>query len=158
MAIIGSDDTIVAPKRRSTAHSVSAIATKLFRLSRAGLAQAALLLIVSVLAGCAGSVSSPTAPTTPIPGYDPSAARIGEVSAEASRGVVMTKEDLDRISHRVQAEPVAVYPDRIVIQGDPSPSGNVNVRMVFTEYDEGNAFTRFMLAGLGKSELAPMSF
>jgi hypothetical protein len=147
MAIIGSDDTIVAPKRRSTAHSVSAIATKLFRLSRAGLAQAALLLIVSVLAGCAGSVSSPTAPTTPIPGYDPSAARIGEVSAEASRGVVMTKEDLDR-----------VYPDRIVIQGDPSPSGNVNVRMVFTEYDEGNAFTRFMLAGLGKSELAPMSF
>jgi len=62
------------------------------------------LLMVTVLAGCAGSVASPTLVGPSNPGFDPAASRIGAVSAEAGPGVVMTKEDLDRIAHRVEAE------------------------------------------------------
>jgi hypothetical protein len=72
------------------------------------------------------------------------------VSAEASPGVVMTRVDLDRISHRVQAELAAVYPNRILAQSNPPPSGGVDVKLVFTEYAKGNALTWLMPAGLGQ--------
>jgi Domain of unknown function (DUF4410) len=62
----------------------------------------------------------------------------------------MTKGDLDRISRRVEEELAAAYPDRMTARGAPPPPGEVNVKMVFTEYDKGNAFARFMLAGLGQ--------
>jgi hypothetical protein len=65
----------------------------------------------------------------------------------------MTKEALDRIAHRVEAELAAAYPDRITPPGDPPPADEVNVKMVFTGYDKGNAFTRFMLAGLGQIKI-----
>jgi len=70
----------------------------------------------------------------------------------------MTKEDLDRISHRVEAELKAAYPDRIIDPGAPPPPGEVNVKMVFTEYDTGNAFARFMLAGLGQIRIGANVF
>jgi len=64
--------------------------------------------------------------------------------------VVMTRDDLDRFSHRVQAEFTAVYPDRILAQSNPPPSGGVDVKLMFAEYDKGNALTWLMPAGLGQ--------
>jgi hypothetical protein len=96
-------------------------------------------------------MSSPTLLAAPSSGFDPSAARIGEVSAEAGPGVVMTREELDRISHLVREKLAAAYPGRIFASGNPPPPGGVDVKLVFTEYDKGsNAVARFMLAGLGQ--------
>jgi|SRR6516165_2772289 len=116
------------------------------------------LLMVTVLAGCAGSVASPTLVGPSNPGFDPAASRIGAVSAEAGPGVVMTKEDLDRIAHRVEAELTAAFPDSMTAPGVPPPPGEVDAKMVFTEYDKGNAFARFMLAGLGQIRIGANVF
>jgi hypothetical protein len=62
----------------------------------------------------------------------------------------MPRDDLDRISHRVQAELGAVYPNRILAQSNPPPSGGVDVKLVFTEYAKGKALTWLMPAGLGQ--------
>jgi hypothetical protein len=153
MAVVGSNDGVGVAGRRSAARHVLIISATLFCPARAGLATSALLMI-SVLAGCAGSVSSPTVVGSPSQGFDPSTARIGEVSADAGRGVEMTREELDRISHRVQTEIAGAYPGRMVIPGNPPPPGGVNVKLVFTEYDTGNAFARLMLAGLGQIKIA----
>jgi hypothetical protein len=106
------------------------------------------LLALSLLSGCLGSVANPTLVASPSPGFETSRVGIGEVSAAADRGVVMTKEDLERISHRVEADLAASYPDRVVKPGDAPLPDMVNVKLVFTEYDKGNAFARLMLAGL----------
>lgn len=108
------------------------------------------LLVLLLLSGCAGSVSTPTPLGAASPGFEASHVGIGDVSATADRGVVMTKEDLDRIAHRVQAELAADYPGRVVDPGGRPLPDAVNVKLVFTEYDKGNAFARFMLAGLGQ--------
>jgi hypothetical protein len=70
----------------------------------------------------------------------------------------MTRDDLDRISHCVQAELAAVYPNRILAQSNPPPSGGVDVKLVFTEYDKGNAFTWLMPAGLGQIRIDANAF
>jgi len=152
MAAISSSDTNPAPGRRSIIHRVFITSRTASGLARRGFGLPALLM-VAVLAGCARSVSSPTLVGPPNPGFDPAASRIGGVSAEAGPGVVMTKEDLDRIAHRVEAELAATYPDRIIAPGVPATPDEVNVKMMFTEYDKGNAFARFMLAGLGQIKI-----
>src|ERR1700747_1914275 len=108
------------------------------------------LLALSLLSGCAGGVANPTLVASPSPGVETSRVEIGEVPAAAARRVVMTKEDLERISRRVEADLAATYPDRVVKPGDAPLPDMVNVKLVFTEYDKGNAFTRLMLAGLGQ--------
>src|SRR5437870_12124 len=117
MAVISSNDGVGAPGRRLTAHRVLIISTALPRLARARHTTSALLIMLSVLAGCAGSVSNPAVLGTRSQGFDPTTARIGEVSADAGRGVEMTREELDRISHRVQTELAGAYPGRMVIPG-----------------------------------------
>jgi Domain of unknown function (DUF4410) len=109
----------------------------------------ALLLVSLTLAACAGTVNAPTLTSAPTK-FDPATAAIGRVSAEAAPGVVMTPEDLRRISGMVQAELASSYPDRVIAAGGPRRSGGVNVKLLFTQYDAGNAVARLMLAGLGQ--------
>jgi len=104
------------------------------------------------LAGCAGSVATPTLVGAPASGFDPSRVAIGSVSAEARPGVAMTAEELTRITRRVEAELRTAYPDKVAGPGSQLPASNIN--MVFTEYDQGNAFARAMLAGLGQIRIA----
>jgi hypothetical protein len=121
--------------------------TQIARAVRGGVA---LLLMSLALAGCAGSVNPPTLMSAPTTKFDPSTVAIGRVSAQAAPGVAMTPEDLRRISGLVQAELASSYPDRLISAGGPRRSGGVNIKLVFTQYDAGNAFARAMLAGLGQ--------
>jgi len=141
-----------APTRPFVRHKI--ISDDLCGLGRRSRARAGWLLTLSFLSGCAGSVSSPTLVGSASPGFELSAARIGEVSAEAGPGVVMTPDELDRISHLVQTELAAAYPGRVSMPGTPPPPAAVNLRLVFTEYDKRNAVARFMLAGLGQIRIA----
>lgn len=110
----------------------------------------ALLLLSLALAGCAGTVNPPTLTSASTTKFDPATVAIGRVSAEAAPGVAMTAEDLRRISGLVQAELASSYPDRVIAGGGSRRSGGVNVKLLFTQYDAGNAVARLMLAGLGQ--------
>jgi len=120
-------------------------------MTKTGRATALILLLVSLaLAGCAGTVNPPALTSAPTTKFDPANATIGRVSAQAASGVAMTPEELSRISGLVQAELASRYPDRLIAAGGPRRPGGVNIKLVFTQYDKGDAFARAMLAGLGQ--------
>ncbi len=68
----------------------------------------------------------------------------------AAPGVVMTPEDLSHIAREVQVELASRYPDRLMAAGGSRRSGAVNVKLVITRFDKGDAIARAMLAGLGQ--------
>jgi hypothetical protein len=107
------------------------------------------LALVMLLAACAGSVAPPTVIQSLSPEQRQSL-RLTGVSADAGHGVVMTHEELDRITQLVTAEINAASPDMLLAPGAPPPQQAMLLKIVVTRYDEGNAFARFMLAGLGQ--------
>jgi hypothetical protein len=128
--------------------------TSLARAAGAARGAYALLFVCLALAGCAGTVNPPTLTTAPTTKFDPATVGIGRVSAQAAPGVAMTSEDLTRISGLVQAELASTYPDRVIAAGGARRPGAVNVKLLFTQYDAGNAVARLMLAGLGQIHIA----
>jgi hypothetical protein len=111
------------------------------------------LLLCAGLAGCAGSASTPLLNGAPPSGFDTTTVPIGPVTDEAAPGVPMQSYDLERVRQLVQDDLSAAYADRVVAQGAHAP-GEVKVDMIFTTYDQGNAFARAMLAGLGQIHIA----
>lgn len=106
-----------------------------------------LLGVASLLAACAGDVNKPTA----VQAMDPARRadlRIVDITAAVRQGVVMTPSDLARMVEQVRAEIGAKYP--AAMQPPVPGSTQARLHMEFTLYDEGNAFARFMLAGLGQ--------
>ena len=108
------------------------------------------LLGFMALAGCAGDAAAPTTLAAPTQGYDVANAPIGQVTAEAVPGGGMIRDELNRIAERVGAEIARSYPSRVAGRNGQAPNGALNVKLVFVEYDKGNAFARAMLAGLGQ--------
>ncbi len=129
---------------------ISNRAFAIMQMGRAIRAGSAVLLVSVALAGCAGTVNPPTQTSVSTTKFDPSNAAIGQVSAVATPGVTMTPEELSRIAQAVQADLASAYPDRLMTPGGPRRSSGVNVKLVFTRYDKGDAFARAMLAGLGQ--------
>jgi Domain of unknown function (DUF4410) len=107
---------------------------------------AAVIAATVLLAGCAGSVAPPVAIRALAP-EQISTVKVTDVSAEANPGVIMTPMDLERIAQLTKANILAVV-------GTHPGGADVNVKLVFTEYDKGNAFARFMLAGLGQIRIS----
>ena len=105
-------------------------------------------LLVLLLAACAEDAARPV-PVQPIATAQKSTLHLSDVSAEAQQGVVMTPTDLQRIAEQVQAEIAAHYPGIMVAHGGAS-EGSTKLKIVFTRYDEGSSFGRFMLAGVGQ--------
>jgi Domain of unknown function (DUF4410) len=119
-----------------------------------GLRVSVLVLLVACMASaCADSVTAPTVVQAIAP-EKKSDARVSDVTAEAMPGVVMTQYDFDRITSRVKSEIARAVPGalaEIATTADPPRDGsNIKVKLVFTRYDGGNSFARFMLAGLGQ--------
>jgi hypothetical protein len=112
------------------------------------------LLLCATLAGCAGSVSTPTLSGAPAATFNAATVPIGPVSAVAAAGVPMENYDLERVTQLVQNDLAAAYPTRVVLVGATATPGEVRVAMTFTTFDQGNAFARAMLAGLGQIHIA----
>jgi Domain of unknown function (DUF4410) len=102
------------------------------------------LCLLLVLSACAGSVAPPTVVLGPPQGQQ---IFLRDVVAEAAPGVAMTPEDLKRNVQLVLAEIRASSPAVLQPSGEPHAW---LMKIIFTRYDEGNAFARFMLAGLGQ--------
>jgi hypothetical protein len=107
------------------------------------------IALAVLLAACAGSVAPP-AVVQGLSLEQKQSLHLTGVNAESGRGVVMTHEDLDRITQLVTAEINAASPDMLLAPGAPPSPQTMLLRIVVTRYDEGNAFARFMLAGLGQ--------
>jgi hypothetical protein len=73
-----------------------------------------------------------------------------DVTAEAAGGVAMTQDDLTRITQEVRAEINASSPGMLLPAGSPPAPQAMLMKIVLTRYDAGNAFGRFMLAGVGQ--------
>jgi hypothetical protein len=118
-------------------------------LKRMGaVAMAAALL--GVLSGCAGSVAAPDEVMTALPAATKASLKLASISGEIAPGVAMTPDARDRILQEVKSEITAKHPDMWVAGNAPAAPGTANLKIVFTQYDDGNAFARFMLAGLGQ--------
>lgn len=109
----------------------------------------ALGLLVSA---CATDPSTP-ATVQALPAEQKSTIRIADVSAEAKPGVSVAQYDLDRISQMVKAEIQKDVPTVIADPNAPAQTPPAKLKLVITQYDEGNAFARLMLAGLGQIKL-----
>jgi hypothetical protein len=102
-----------------------------------------------VLSACAGDASRPVALQAYAPAKD-AGARLSDVSAEAKPGIAMTQLDFDRISARVKAEVTAKTANAPGGAGSAEGTRLIKLKLVFTNYDEGSRFARFMLIGLGQ--------
>ena len=105
------------------------------------------VFVLFLLAACAGDVNLPTT-VKRLDTVPASEVRLTAVSTEAAPGVVIVRSDLDRITELLRVEIGAKYPNALTAPG----AGNTPARLkvVLTRYDEGNAFARAMLAGLGQ--------
>ena len=110
---------------------------------------AILLGVAAILAGCADSVSKPV-PVLALAPEQKSALKIKDVTAKAASGVEISQYDLDRISGKLMGELTLHAAEMMAAEGETAP---VTMKVVFTEYDDGNAFARAMLAGLGQIEI-----
>ncbi len=62
----------------------------------------------------------------------------------------MTPDDVNRIIQQVEADIRATSPNVLAPAGTPPAPNATLMKITFTRYDEGSAFARFMLAGLGQ--------
>jgi Domain of unknown function (DUF4410) len=107
------------------------------------------LISAGLLASCATDVAQPDAVVRPLAPEQKAALRVADVSAETHEGVTMPKFQIDRLVELVKSELAAQLQQSAAVSASPT----VMVKMIITEYDEGNAFARFMLAGLGQIRL-----
>ena len=113
---------------------------------------ALLLAVVAMLAaGCASSAGTATAIDGTPPADTTRFTRLS-ITATTKGDVPMMAEDRDRIVQRVEERITQRAMTRFseVAPGLPAAPDTLHVRMVFTRYDEGNAFARFMGPGLGQ--------
>jgi hypothetical protein len=102
-----------------------------------------------VVTACAESVAPPQA-VVALPAEQMRSLHIKTVTAEPGPGVAMTPDDLSRNSQQVLAQIRAASPNVLVTPGDTTAPTEQTMKLVFTKYDEGSAFGRFMLAGVGQ--------
>ena len=122
-------------------------------LGRALRASVVVVLLAVMVSACAESVTAPTVVQAIAP-ETKAGVRVADVTAEATPGVPMTRYDFDRITARVKAEIAGTVPGALVeggpAAGPPRAGSTIKINLVFTRYDGGNAFARFLLAGLGQ--------
>jgi hypothetical protein len=110
------------------------------------------LLLLFLVSACATSIAPPTV-VQGLSNEQKASLRLTDVSAEAASGVAMTPENLARVTARVKAEIQDRLPGAFLVVNPAAPGQAMRIKLLFTRYDEGNAFARFMLAGLGQIHL-----
>ncbi|HUK00207.1 MAG TPA: DUF4410 domain-containing protein [Stellaceae bacterium] len=114
--------------------------------------RAAALSGLFFLAACAGSVSTPVSVQEMAPATKQSI-HVLDVTAEAQPGVVMQPYELERIVSFVKADLTVADTHGAAQPAAAAADPPAKVKLVFTQYDKGSAFERFMLAGLGQIKI-----
>jgi hypothetical protein len=113
-----------------------------------------LVLVMFLAAGCAGTAGSvrplTAAPKPDVIGSYTKALFETSAQGEASK---MTDGDRDRITALVVQKVKDKSPNRFAEFTTTADDRTLCVKINFTRYDEGNAFARYMLAGLGQMHI-----
>lgn len=110
-----------------------------------------LCILVIFASGCAGGPAS-FKTLTPL-SKDENLNSYTKLVIETKKldNVSMTSADLERINSLVAQKVRAKNPNRFMEINQPSPDSNtLHTIITFTVYEEGNAFARAMLAGIGQ--------
>lgn len=111
-----------------------------------------ILGLIFLLSGCAsngGSYRLLSAPNARIDQYADLA-----VSVKPGNNVKLTPSDADRIGRQISEAVKTEAPDRFQSINAAYPSPNtLAATVVIKNYDEGNVFARFMVAGLGQMHI-----
>jgi hypothetical protein len=117
-----------------------------------------LLLVIACLAvlstGCATSkgsyqVTSPPPEQTALSKYSEIC-----VEVSCSQGLSLTPSDLDRMKGLIVQSVPTECSNQFKCMDQPTPGSNaILAKVKITQYDEGNAFARWMLAGLGQMHI-----
>jgi hypothetical protein len=113
------------------------------RLAAAATAVGSLVL----LSACAESVATPV-PVTALQPVQITTLKVTDITDEAAPGIAVPSYDLERILDRVKAEVSATHPE--ILAAANAPAGTAKIKIVITQYDEGNRLARFVLIGLGQ--------
>jgi len=116
-------------------------------------ARFAFLSALVTLSACANSITGPDEVTHALAPEQITALRVVDISGEIQPGIAMPQFQLDRVIQLVKAHLSSELPQAMGTTGTDGASPKAKIKMVFTDYDEGNAFARFMLAGLGQIKL-----
>lgn len=113
-------------------------------------------VIVSGCAGSKGSVSAISAPTeaAKLANYSEVVIHVSMKEGATELPKLIGEEAAERIKHHIVAGVRREAGDRFKEINPQTPgSGALAAGVVITNYDEGNAFARFMLAGLGQMHI-----
>jgi hypothetical protein len=113
-----------------------------------------MLAIISMVAACATDATGPDAVLRALTPEQKTALRVSDVGAATQDGVVMPQFQIDRLVQLVKAEISKQSSQPIMKASTDGSSQAAKINIVLTEYDEGSAFARFMIAGLGQIKLA----
>jgi hypothetical protein len=102
-----------------------------------------------ILSACAESVATPV-PVTALQPVQITTLKVTDITDEAAPGIAVPNYDLERILDRVKAEVSATHPEILAAANAPAGTGTAKIKIVITQYDEGNRFARFMLIVLGQ--------
>jgi hypothetical protein len=113
-----------------------------------------LLAIGFLVAGCAGTGGSHKLVTPPLSQEQATKYPDLIVAVESTPEIPLTATDKDRILQLILNSIQEESPDRFTTINASTPMpGTLHVAVTITRYDEGNAFARFMLAGLGQMHI-----
>ena len=103
------------------------------------------------LTGCAGSAGSHKLTSGPESVERVAAYTDLIVSLQPAADVKLTPSDSDRMRHLIAENIKTQEPNRFASINAPAPAGKtLQATVELKRYDEGNAFARFMLIGLGQ--------
>jgi Domain of unknown function (DUF4410) len=116
----------------------------------------ALGVLVSGCAGTKGSISTISAPTEAIKlaNYNELVVHVSMKDGATEQPKLIGEEAAERIKHHIVSGVKQEAAGRFREVNLPNPgAGSLTAMVVITNYDEGNAFARFMLAGLGQMHI-----
>ena|SRR5690348_2336727 len=124
----------------------------MFRTSRI-FSRFALLSALAALAACATDAASPDQVMHALTPEQIATLHVTDISGEVQSGVAMTQFELDHVVELVKSHMTRDLPQVMTAANDNGASKTTMIKIVVTEYDEGNAVARFMLAGIGQIKL-----
>ena len=109
------------------------------------------VLLVSLLSGCAGTGGSHQLIGSPMDSSEASKFSDLLITVQPENNVSLSQSDTDRMTKLIAEDIKTDNPSRFKTINTASPnSTTLQATVAVKNYDEGNAFARFMLAGLGQ--------
>jgi hypothetical protein len=110
-----------------------------------------ILLFSIILSGCAGTKGSVNLLDSSVSSSQLSKYTDVVINVNSTKGIQLSQFDKDRLTLKIEQEIKAENPSRFKTINSPS-SGRKKLRAMVTikEYEEGNAFARLILSGLGQ--------